>query len=135
MAMIDWVDRRLHNWARWSERGGVIGLGYASVNLERLGGCGGSTAGPVIPTNACEAAETHELVMRLPSELRATLQVYYHETQNRARISIKLCCAVATVDARLGRAHMLIARAIEDKEQAAQAQREQLAGLAQSARP
>lgn len=136
MAMIDWVDRRLNNWARWmSVRGGGSGgLGYASVNWTGMASTS-SADGPVIPVWSVEASETNEQISKLPSELRRTLEVYYLETESRARISIKLCCSVSTVDARLTRAHRLLAAAFDAIERDAMQHRQELARIAEAARP
>lgn len=103
MAMIEEVDRRLHNWARWVSGGMAGGLGYASLDL--TGVRGGGADGAVIPTNAIEASATHDEVQRLSSELRRTVELYYQRTTSRAGLSLLLCCSVSTVDARLSRAH------------------------------
>lgn len=136
MAMIDWVDRRLHNWARWLavRGGGSGGLGYAAV---KWGGPGGSSGadGPVIPVWSVEASATHDQVVKLPSELRRTVEVYYLETDSRARISIKLCCSVSTVDSRLTRAHRLLKEAFDEVERAAHAHQQEMVRLMEAARP
>jgi DNA-directed RNA polymerase specialized sigma24 family protein len=133
MAMIDWVDRRLHNWARWARGGNAGGLGYATVNLMAVSS--GASSGAVIPTNACEASETHDEVMKLPSELRATLEMYYMVSEGRAQLAVRLCCAVATVDARLTRAHRLLADAFDTKARAHQALHDEMVRQTLAARP
>lgn len=140
MAMIDWVDRRLHNWARWLAvrgrgMGAVGGLGYAAVKWGEPGGGSASGDGPVIPVWSVEASATHDQVVKLPSELRRTVEVYYLETDSRARISVKLCCSVSTVDARLTRAHRLLKEAFDQVERAAHEHRQEMARLMESARP
>lgn len=109
MAMIDWVDRRLNNWARWVVGGGATGLGYAAMQWGSVGS--GGNPGAHIPTDAVEASETHDEVMRLPPELRRTMELRYLETENRAVLAAKLACAVATVDTRITRAHRMLADA------------------------
>lgn len=112
--MLDDVDRRLQQWARWVVGGGAGGLGYASLNWESLGGRTGGEA--VIPTVAVEASADHDDVMRLPSELRRTVEVYYlGPTTSRVVLAAKLCCSTATVDARLTRAHRLLRDAFGER--------------------
>lgn len=117
MAMIEEVDRRLHNWARWLSGGMSGALGYASLNL--TGVRGGGADGPVIPTNAIEASSTHDEVQRLSSELRRTVELYYLQTNSRAGLSLLLCCSVSTVDARLARAHRQLMDAFLEADQRA----------------
>lgn len=114
MAMLDDVDRRLQQWARWVAGGNAGGLGYASISYDGLRGASGE--GPVIPTIAVEASADHDDVMRLPSELRRTVEVYYlGTTTNRAAIAAELACSVSTVDARLSRAHLLLRDAFAER--------------------
>ena len=114
MAMLDDVDRRLHQWARWVAGGNAGGLGYASISYDGLRGASGD--GPVIPTIAVEASADHDDVMSLPSELRRTVEVYYlGTTANRAVIAVELACSVSTVDARLTRAHLMLRDAFAER--------------------
>lgn len=114
MAMLDDVDRRLHQWARWVAGGNAGGLGYASISYDGVRGASGD--GPVIPTIAVEASADHDDVMRLPSELRRTVEVYYlGTTANRAVIAVELACSVSTVDARLTRAHLMLRDAFAER--------------------
>lgn len=72
------TERRLQNWARWKLGAGARGLGYASVNLTMVLGDDRSDYQEArIPTVDCEAEETDRAIMTLPSELRATLEVFY----------------------------------------------------------
>lgn len=104
MAMLDDIDRRLQQWARWKLGASSGGLGYASLNWESFGGRTGGE--PVIPTVAVEASADDDDVKRLPSELRRTVEVYYlGSTTSRVVLAGLLCCSTATVDARLTRAH------------------------------
>lgn len=124
MAMIDWVDRLLHNWARWLEGGQSDGLGYGSASIwNKVRVDGEQRREAVIPTNACEASETHEDVKRLPLVLRDTVELYYTRTQNRAGLASLMGCALPTVDARLTKAHRLIAEMHSEREQKREAVR------------
>ena len=68
MARIDWVARRLDNWALWCDRARSGGLGFASQSIFAdgpavRGGC--DAEGPRIPVLELEASETHEAVESL----------------------------------------------------------------------
>ena len=107
MARIDDIDRRLQNWGRWKHGAGAGGLGYARVrSMMRVDG--GEHAGPVVPTNDCEAQDTDDAVMSLASELRATIEVYYVLGGGMGDKAIRLACTEATIRNRLARAHPLI---------------------------
>lgn len=137
MAMIEWVDRRLNNWARWKVSGGrsAGGLGFASLNWGSLGGASGAPGEAVIPTWSVEASETDSQVVLLPGELKRTVELYYLETESRAQLSVRLCCSVSTVDARLTRAHKMLSDAFNEIDAAAASRRDALAASARASRP
>lgn len=119
MAMIEDIDRRLHNWARWLAGGMSGGLGYGRSSMwNNVQVDCGTAVEAIIPTNAVEASETHEEVEKLPLVLRDTVRLYYTRTQSRAGLAILLNCAVATVDARLTRAHRVLQDAFMDRDEA-----------------
>lgn len=138
MAKIDWIERRLQNWVRWRVAGGGGPLGYAQVKL-------GDAAAVVcdrrgyddapIPTNAIEAGETDDAVQRLPSELRATVLEVYLGTGGEAQHMARLCCARATMYARVDRAHRLLAEHFDAREQRAAAERKRVEALQSASRP
>ena len=132
MAMIEWVDQRLMNWARWRCRGYGGAMGYASVNLGAVRTSGYAEA--AVPMNACEAADTHEQVQKLAPELRRTVELYYLDTTSRVKLAAKLHCAYATVDARLSRAHRILSAAFTERSQALQQAREQAEWATKAAR-
>ena len=117
MAMIDWIDRRLHNWARHHEGSLIGGLGYATVNLQAVGGSSGQCE-VVIPTNQIEAEETEVAVRKLPRELQRTVELYYRRTASRKELASLLGCSLPTVDSRLSRAHRLLADMFNEEEAA-----------------
>lgn len=132
MAMIDWVDRRLHNWARYREGGLDGGLGYARVNLMTVGS--GGPAVSVIPTNAMEANETGEAIKTLPADLVHTVELYYRRTANRKELASMLGCAQPTVDSRLTRAHRMLADWFNDRAAEQQRVRDDLERTTREAR-
>lgn len=136
MAMIEEMDRRLHNWARWLAGGMSGGLGYGRVSIwNNVRVDCATSAEAVIPTNAVEASETHADVEALPLVLRDTIRLYYTRTQSRAGLAVLLGCAVATVDARLTRAHRVLMDAHMDREEKRRAVREGYERAVKAARP
>ncbi len=107
MARIGEIERRLENWSRWKQGGGLGGLGYASVQLN-----GESERArfreAVIPTVDCEAEETDRAVAGLESTLRRTVEVFYLEPEGYEAKARYLCIGVAGMYRRLERAHALL---------------------------
>lgn len=113
MARIEDIDRRLQNWGRWKHGAGAGGLGYARVrSMMRVDG--GEHVGPIVPTNDCEAQDTDDAVMALPSELRATIEVYYVLGGGMAEKASRLACTEPTIRNRIARAHPLIQSFLSD---------------------
>ena len=136
MAMIEEIDRRLHNWARWLSGGMSGGLGYGRASIwDTVRVDCATSAEAVIPTNAVEASETHADVEALPLVLRDTVRLYYTRTQSRAGLAVLLGCAVATVDARLTRAHRVLMDVHMDREEKRRAVREGYKRAAEAGRP
>lgn len=125
MARIEDIERRLLNWARWKMGGRSGGLGYATLNLAAVTSGGGRDGyrESTIPTNDCEAAETDQAVMTLPSELRRTVEVVYVEGGGMASKARRLCVGERTVQMRIETAHRHISRWLADQDAARKAQR------------
>lgn len=134
MARIEDIERRLLNWARWSAGMNAGGLGFATVDLTAEGGRDGYREA-VIPTSDCEAAETHQAVMALASELRATVEQVYLRGGGIAQKARRLGCSEATVYARVELAHRRIQTWLADLQAGRRAQRERVERLQASARP
>lgn len=115
MARDEEIERRLNNWARW--RAGMHNpLGYAAVDLTAIAvGQGDRYREASIPVMGAEAAETDEGIRTLPSELRRTIEVQYLEGGSVAKKARKLCCAEATLYARIDQAHRLLRRWVADR--------------------
>jgi hypothetical protein len=134
MARIEDIDRRLQNWGRWKHGAGAGGLGYARVrSMMRVDG--GEQAGPIVPTNDCEAQDTDGAVMALPSELRATIEVYYVQGGGMADKAKRLACTEPTIRNRIARAHPLIQSFLADLAARRQQQRMVNESAQQRARP
>ncbi len=67
MARIDWVERRLENWARWSAERASSGLGYprATAFARAASAPRHAEARNSIPVNGIEADETERAVRAL----------------------------------------------------------------------
>lgn len=135
MARIEDIERRLLNWARWSAGMNAGGLGFATVNLAAAEGGRDGYREAVIPTSDCEAAETHQAVLALPSELRATVEQVYLRAGGIAQKARRLCCSEATVYARVDLAHKKIQSWLADLQATRRAQRERVEAVQASARP
>lgn len=112
MARIEWVKQRLDNWALWHERGRGGGLGYAtsSVLLSERVDC--DRAGPALPVDEIEAAETNEAVEDLKlghGHLHHTLHLIYLHGVGIKEAARQMARAESTVKAQLERADALLA--------------------------
>lgn len=126
MKKLEDMERRLLNWSRWKSGPGVGGLGFASVNM--IAALAGVSRGPhdevPIPTMALEAEETDRAVLALPAELRRTIEVVYLGRGGMPEHATALAVPVATVRARVCRAHKGISNWLSDLAQTRQSHRE-----------
>ncbi|MCR5864665.1 hypothetical protein [Aquincola sp. J276] len=130
MARIDWIEHRLLNWARWKSRSGGGALGYARVPLGvQTPSTRDAYADVPIPVNDIEAGVTDDAVQRLPSELRATIVEYYTGTGGEQDHLKVLCCAKATLYARIERAHRLLAAHFHSEQQRGAVERQRVEDL------
>jgi len=115
MAIIEDIERRLLNWARWKLGGQAGGLGFAHVDLMGALADRDNYHEAVIPTAGPEASETDAAVLALPSELRAVVEAWYLKGGTLARKAEKLCVHVETVKRRRWDAHKRIQVWLADK--------------------
>lgn len=116
MARIDWVDRRLREWAAWLTSGD--GSGYATVSPLHPGWSPPSPG--MTPTirrvRGGEGRSTHASIRRaceaglLSTRLVDTLVVHYCYALPVAEQAQRLECQPATVDERIRVAHARLAR-------------------------
>jgi hypothetical protein len=135
MARIDWIEHRLLNWQRWKLGAGGGGLGFARVNLLAVHMGRDSYTEARIPINDVEASETDQAVDRLPGELKATvIEAYLGEggEQDHCR---RLYCAKATLHARIGRAHRLLADHFSARTDRERQERQRVEAVIDAARP
>ena len=110
MARVDWIEQQLQNWARWKCSAGLGALGFSRVDLEAaIGNDRPDEQEARIPTVDCDASAYDDAINRLPSELKATVYVVYLAPGGRKDHARRLACTSATIDARIWRAHRLLA--------------------------
>lgn len=129
MARIDWIERRLLNWARWLSSGPRIG-GGSGAPQDRVDNAGWD-APTVIGTLDGEAMETDQAVASLEADLRQAVMAVYTGSGDRAREARKLGVAVSTLFARVDTAHKCLERWLNDRAAAARAERERVEALRQ----
>jgi hypothetical protein len=135
MARIDWIERRLLNWARWTSSRGAGNLGYAAVRLGSGVGTREAYREARIPLSDCEAEETARAVLALPSELRATVEAYYTRPGTVEDQLEHLCIARPTLYARLERADTCLARWLDDRQRQRAEERARVEAVQHASRP
>ena len=127
MRMLDDMDRRLQNWARWCWQladGGRPASGH-SWEEDRVDG-EGYDAPTVIPTSDAEAEETGKAVAAMPSELRAACEAWYRGSGGVQQKCKRLCISETTLRERIGRAHRWLAQWLSDRRLLADRERERV---------
>jgi DNA-directed RNA polymerase specialized sigma24 family protein len=135
MARIEDIHRRLLNWARWRSCRGTGGLGYSGVDLTLANAGRDGYAEATVPILDIEAEETAQGLLSLPSELRATVELYYLGTGTMKDKAKRLCCAEATVYARIDQAHYQLQSWLSGKAHAQREQRDRVEKAQRAARP
>lgn len=105
MSRIEWVEKRLWDWAEWLRAGD--GSGYSSkctLHPEWSPPTPGTT--PTLKVAAdSRVPETHRAVKRLSERLQHTLVLHYCTGLPVADQAARLACQPGTVDARIRSAH------------------------------
>lgn len=136
VARIEWVEHRLQNWARWTLAAGSGGLGYARVDLADADAGRDGYVEARIPISDVEAAETDQAIGRLtPPGLALTVREVYVGPGGIKDKARRLCCAEATVHARIGQAHLQLARDLAERQRVREAERRRVELLQQGVRP
>lgn len=131
------IERRLLNWARWrNEREGLGGGNYAKADMakERVDGDGWDWSQDP-PTFEAEAIVTDMGVMRLASELRATVEAAYLSDGSVKRVAKRLHIAECTVYARIDMAHRKLRAWLAERSEQARAQAARDAAIREACRP
>lgn len=123
MRLLEDMDRRLLNWARylWMMKAGGR---MAAPSLQARVDGEGWDAPSVVPTNDAEAEETHTGVMAMPSEQRAAVESWYLGNGGVAVKARRLCISETTLRERVAMAHRKLNAWLMDKRQAADQERE-----------
>lgn len=134
MRMLQDMDRRLLNWARYVALmcdGGRVGRAGTEHRVDGVGW----DAPTVIPTGDAEAEETGRGVVTLRSELRAAVECWYLGAGGVAAKAQRLCCSESTLRERIGLAHRQLGQWLADKALAARRERERVEALRSAAWP
>lgn len=109
MAQIEWVDRRLREWAQWLAVGD--GSGYASVcTLSKDWSPPTPGTTPTLKVSrSSQAVQTHRAVMGLSERLQMTLKLHYCTQLSAQERALRLECQVVTLEKRLWAAHAALA--------------------------
>ncbi len=121
MARIDWVRRRLENWARWCAQRETGALGFPRQStFARLAAPSGPAAA-AIPILALDASEIDDAVKALrfsQSHLYLVLTLTYAKGLPRNQVAKRMARAESTISANLEAADRAIARWLDDKREA-----------------
>ena len=135
MALLDHMEQRLLNWARWKLLEGSGVLGYAAVNMEHLDMPREPYADAPIPTSNIEASETNDAVVLLPSDLQLTVEVHYLANCTASEKLRWLGISKATLYVRIERAQRMLSAHFSDRQAHQRAERERVQALQDSMRP
>lgn len=118
MARVDWVRRRLENWARWCALSGAGALGYPrQTTFARLAPSGGRSD-DAVPIMALDASEMDDAVKALQfthSHLYLLLTLTYAQGLPRHQVAKRMCRAESTVSGLLGDADRALAAVLDAK--------------------
>lgn len=132
MARNEYAHLRLTMWALWCARnrggGQIVSAGLA----ERVDGAGWD-APTVIRNIDAEAEETDRAVQSLDSAAREVVEVFYQGAGDAQKKARRLGVAPATLYLRVERATHAVARWLEERQRAAQLERERVEALQRSA--
>lgn len=114
MARIDWVEARLQRWAEWLKVGDGVGYPTLCVLHEDWAPRSPGTTPQMKVAPACDALQTHRIVVGLSERMRGTLAAHYLLGMPAKDAAALLECAPDTVHQRIERAHALIAQALAE---------------------
>lgn len=131
MARIEWVERRLINWAEWRLRGRGGGvLGYAAVDLGAAdnGGRRGYVEAAV-PVLEVDAELTERAVRSLQADQRRSVEAWYLRSGGKDQAALRAGCSASTMFARVDVAHVRLAAWFGERAEAARAERARVEAL------
>ncbi len=136
MARIEWIEHRLLNWARWKLCQGSGVMGYAAVNLADADAGRDGYIEASIPVSEVEASETDQALQRLnPPGLAKTVAEFYTGRGGIKDKARRLCCAEATIYARVDQAHRQLAELLNERRRLRDAERQRVEKLQAGVRP
>lgn len=118
MARIEWVERRLDNWALWKERQGSGGLGFATCSIFVNGPAARGQAEARIPVDEIDASITDDAVESLKlghGHLHRTLHYFYVRGWGIKETASAMKRAESTIHAQLGQADALLATWFDER--------------------
>lgn len=121
MARIDWVKRRLENWARWCAQQETGALGFPRQSTFARLAVPSGTAEATVPIMALDASEIDDAVQALrftQSHLYLVLTLTYAKGLPRHLVAKRMARAESTISANLEAADRAIARWLDDKREA-----------------
>ena len=127
MARLEYIKRRLDNWALWTVRNESGGLGFATQSvLANDVWCEGSYDGARVPVLELEAEETDLAVQSLKltrSHLFHTLDCIYLKALGVKATALEMGRAESTIKAQLEQADHAIANWLNDQAEAKERKR------------
>lgn len=121
MARIDWVKRRLENWARWCAQQETGALGFPRQSTFARLAIPSGPAEATVPILALDASEIDDAVQALrftQSHLYLVLTLTYAKGLPRHQVAKRMARAESTISANLEAADRAIARWLDDKREA-----------------
>ena len=115
MSRIDWVEKRLWDWAEWLRAGD--GSGYSSkctLHPEWSPPTPGTTPTMKVAADS-RVPETHRAVLLLSERLQHTLVLHYCTGLPVVEQALRLACQPGTVDSRIRSAHRELARLLHSE--------------------
>lgn len=112
MARIEWVERRLENWALWKERRSSGASGYASQSIFADGPSARGHGEAMVPVDDIEASITDDAVESLKlgwGHLHQTLHLVYVKGLGIRETAERMHRAMSTIHAQLGQADLQLA--------------------------
>lgn len=116
--MIEYINKRMIDWATWCKRRDDGGLGYPSKSnycaLVQIHG--GAGAGPITETAAQEEIESIVISIRAksPAQYDVAFWFYLAGSMTVKRIASELRCSEVTVYNRLHALHLAVMHALQD---------------------
>lgn len=130
MPRIDWIEERLQNWARWKIARTTGDTGHSARDLGAANGGRSGYITAAVPIIEAEAAATDEAIERLdPPGLGLTVHRFYLDTGGHVEKAARLCISVATMYARIDRAHQQLAEHFRARQERQRQERARIQAL------